>query len=132
MAASSQFKSAWSEKITDLVLTLLLMIAPAAAVVTYRYLLLPYSITAWIQFVWIFGMILGAAVGWYRFFPRWVYPYILTLAVILIGFSIGRDTDMTWQENLQFKLIVLAPAALLVLILWLFFRKYHPPALFII
>ncbi len=125
MKVTANQKPDFNSQTVNLLLSVLLFIPPAITVFTYRYLRLDYSITAWIQYCWILGIILGAVIGWLNGFPRWVYPYIFIVVALMIVFSIGSDSDMTLQENLVFKSIVLGPVLLFFALVWFFFRKKH-------
>ena len=130
MKVSDNRKQVFNSQAINLLLSILLFITPSLTVITYRYLRMDYSITAWIQYCWVLGIILGAVIGWLNGFPRWVYPYIFIVVALIIAFSIGSDSDMTWQENLVFKLMVLGPVLLFFALVWFFFRKKHSPSQF--
>lgn len=115
-----------STYLASLVLALLPFLPLSIAVVTYRYLGLPYDYTNGVHLMYIGLLILGSLGGWRQGFPRWAYPYLSPAVVILAALLIGRDRDMTWSENLGFKLAILGPALLLFLVAWWLLRKRAP------
>ena len=111
-------------------LSVLLVIFPfipvAVSVTTYRYLHLDYDITNRVQIYALAVFLAMIVVGWIRGFPRWVYPYVTVIAAIFFAIIVGNDSDMTFRENLLWKMMVLGPVVLLFTGFWLVLRKKHP------
>ncbi len=98
----------------------------AASIATYRYLNLEYVITERIQMFTIAAFLALVFVGWMRGFPAWCFPYLSVVFGIFLALWIGSDSDMTFWENLGWKITMLGPVMLVFLIFWYFNRRRFP------
>jgi hypothetical protein len=114
----------------DQFLSVLLVVFPfipiAISVTTYRYLHLDYDITFRVQIYALAVFLALIVVGWIKGFPRWTYPYIVIIGTIFFALMVGGDRDMTFWENLWWKLMTLGPVVLLFTGFWLVLHKKHP------
>jgi len=98
----------------------------AASIATYRYLHLDYAVTGRIQLFSIVAFLALAFVGWMRGFPAWCFPYLTIVASVFLAMCIGSDSDMTFWENLGWKVMVLGPVVLIFFLFWFFTRRRFP------
>jgi hypothetical protein len=123
--------SFFNNRIVSLLLAIFPFIPFAVAVVTYRYLRLDYAWTSRISTMAIVLIIAGSIIAWLTNFPRWSYAFITIEIALLLALMIGRDLDMSFTENLIFKLIILLPVIIVFTIIWLLTRRTHPARRFI-
>jgi hypothetical protein len=113
------------DRITSILLAIFPFIPLSIGVAIYRYGH-NWQLNAWVSFAGLFLMLALLVVAWVKDFPRWSYPYAVLIGLICFAFVVGRDSDMTFKENLIFKTVGLSPFVLLFGLLWLFTRHLRP------
>jgi len=94
-------------------------------VAIYRYAH-NWEANAWVSFGSLLLILVLLVAGWIKDFPRWSYPYAILILAFFLVMLVGRDSDMSFSENLIFKLNVLGPFMLLFTSLWLLTRHLRP------
>jgi hypothetical protein len=113
------------DRITSILLAIFPFIPLSIGVAIYRYGK-NWELSSWVSFAGLFLILALLVVAWIKDFPRWSYPYAMLIGWFLFALVAGRDSDMTFKENLIFKTVLLSPFVLLFGLLWLFTRHLRP------
>jgi len=81
---------------------------------------------AWVSYGSLLLMVAILIAAWVKDFPRWSYPYAFLILAAFLAVLVSHDSDMSFGENLVFKLEVLGPFTLLFTSVWLFTRHLRP------